>query len=106
MGVCRSGSVFFLNDEPEVAAVCIYPAGRGFSSRAAGRGRLCWREGGRMSDGEASLTLQQEFSLLQLPAPQHTERAGERKRTGPVDITAMTYSDYRVDCTLDFSAWS
>lgn len=31
---------FLLNDEPEVAAVCIYPAGRGFSSRVAGRGRL------------------------------------------------------------------
>lgn len=42
--------VVFLDDEAEVAAVCIYPAGRGFSSRAAaGRGRLRWREGGRMT---------------------------------------------------------
>lgn len=76
------------------------------AEQQGGGGYAGGREGGRMSDGEASLTLQQEFSLLQLPAPQHTERAGERKRTGPVDITAMTYSDYRVDCTLDFSAWS
>lgn len=50
---CAGQVVFFfflfLNDEPEVAAVCIYPAGRGFSSReaAAGRGRLCCREGDR-----------------------------------------------------------
>lgn len=50
----RSGGVFLLlDDEPEVAAVCIYPAGRGFGS-GAGRGRSRRREGGREGDGEAS----------------------------------------------------
>lgn len=33
-------------------------------------------------------------------------RVGERNGTGSVDITAMTYSTYRVDYTLDSSAWS
>lgn len=44
LGVCRSGTVLLcflslsLNDEPEVAAVCIYPAGRGLSSSSSRAG--------------------------------------------------------------------
>lgn len=42
--------LLFLNDEPEVAAVCIYPAGRGFSSRAGEVMLQGGREGGRQGE--------------------------------------------------------
>lgn len=66
-----------------------------------------WREEGRERDEEArALPLsrsRQEFSLIQLPAPQHTERATERRDTGLFDITAMTFWIYKLDRSLDFS---
>ena len=59
------------------------------SATAAGRGRFCWREGEcRGSQRTASLTLGQEFSLLQLPQRTEKETAGESEGTGPVDTTA------------------
>lgn len=71
--------------------MCIYPAGRGCSSSkaTAGRGRYV---GGREVEltGKPAYWLSHapEFSLLQLPTPQHTDR--ERERNGPADTKTMT----------------
>lgn len=65
VGVCGSGSVyvsffffspsfFFMNDELEVAGVCICPAGWIFIRKASSRAGEVMLEEGRVSDGEAS----------------------------------------------------
>lgn len=57
VGVCGSGSVyvsfFFMNDELEVAGVCICPAGWSFIRKASSRAGEVMLEEGRVSDGEA-----------------------------------------------------
>lgn len=68
-----------LNDEPV----------RGFGSRAAGRGRLCRREGERVSDGEASAPplSRSDGSLFCSSCRHHsTQRAGELERGKARDL--------------------
>lgn len=45
---------FFMNDELEVAGVCICPAGWSFIRKASSRAGEVMLEEGRVSDGEAS----------------------------------------------------
>lgn len=97
------GFFFQDDDESEVAAVCIYPAGRDFSSRAAaaaGRGELMV-VGGREEASALHLS-RSDWSSVCSSCLQRI-RAADRKGMGPVDITAMTN---RVDVALDFSTWS
>lgn len=113
VGVCRSGTVFFSSFSEWWGWSCssLHLSSWKRLQQQGGGGYAGGRERGRQgewrgSQRAASLTLRQEFSLLQLPVQQHTERAGGRKGTGPVDITAMTSSSDRVDYTLDVGAQS
>lgn len=85
----------------EAAVVELHQGGGGYAGG---------REGGRMSDGEASaLPLSRSDRSLVCSSCQHHGRLSEsRRERGPVDhITAMTYSTHRACHTPDsMDAWS
>lgn len=109
--LCRSASVFLcffsLEDEAEVAAVCIYSAVGGSGSRDS-RGSGC-RAGvgycrGRVDDEEAgALPLSRsDGSSVPSSCPQCDTEQQLGRAMGPVELTAASH---RLDGTPDCSTW-
>lgn len=111
--LCGSGSVFllffFLDDEAEVAAACIYSAVGGSSSRdsrSSGSRAGVAHCRGRVNDEEAGALPISRSDGSSVPSScPHSNTVSEGtagRAMGPVDLTAATH---RLDGTLDFNTW-